>query len=390
MPNVLSYSCFRRRFPGVHSSLWKAAGMGFGNSTKSCFSDEPPIARRRPKPLRQRRKPVLTIGQVLLWADAHHDRTGTWPNASSGSIVDAPRETWQAIDSALREGCRGFPVGANLTLARLLAEFQGVRNPKGLPPFSIEQILTWADAHYRRTGQWPIDSSGPIPEAPGETWSRVEAALRVGVRGLPGGSSLARILNTHHPSGRLRSIARLTPLRKKKILAWADLHFRRTSKWPTTTAGTVVDAPTETWSGINASLCRGLRGLPGGSSLARFLAQHRRKRNHLDAPRLTVKQILTWADAYRARTGCWPRRDSGVVRPGATETWCAVNMALKQGGRGLACGGSLARLLCIYRGVPNPKFRPKGHRRRAIRSRYERLGMRGTAQLGRRPPSASR
>ena len=331
------------------------------------FTDEPPIVRRRPKPLRQRRRPVLTIDQVLYWADAHHERTGAWPNTKSGPIVNAPGETWQAMDSALREGCRGFSVLAKLTLVRLLAEYRGVRNPKRLPPFSIKQILAWADAHYRRTGRWPTADSGPIPEAPGETWLRVETALRVGVRGLPGGDSLARLLNTKRAKGRARSIARLSPLRKRMILTWADSHFQRTGKWPTATSGAVIDEPTETWSGINASLSRGLRGLPGGKSLAQFLAQHRRKRNHLDAPRLTVKQILAWADAYRARTGHWPRRDSGLVRPASTETWSAVNTALKQGGRGLARGGSLAKLLCIYRGVPNPKLRPKSHRRRTNR-----------------------
>jgi hypothetical protein len=35
--------------------------------------------------------------------------------------------------------------------------------------------------------------------------------------------------------------------------------------------------------------------------------------------RLTVEQILAWADAYKARTGRWPTAGSGRVREAARE-----------------------------------------------------------------------
>jgi hypothetical protein len=37
----------------------------------------------------------------------------------------------------------------------------------------------------------------------------------------------------------------------------------------------VLDAPGETWKGINQALWAGNRGLPGGDSLARLLRRHR-------------------------------------------------------------------------------------------------------------------
>jgi hypothetical protein len=49
-------------------------------------------------------------------------------------------------------------------------------------------------AHRKRTGRWPTALSGPVVEAPGETWRGVEMALVQGQRGLPKGSSLARVL----------------------------------------------------------------------------------------------------------------------------------------------------------------------------------------------------
>jgi hypothetical protein len=58
----------------------------------------------------------------------------------------------------------------------------------------VEQILAWADAHHGRAGRWPHCYSGLVLEAPGESWDRINGALREGHRGLPGGDSLARLL----------------------------------------------------------------------------------------------------------------------------------------------------------------------------------------------------
>jgi hypothetical protein len=62
------------------------------------------------------------------------------------------------------------------------------------PVLTAAQILSWADAHRGRTGAWPLATSGALAAAPGETWAALNMALRLGLRGLPGGSSLARLL----------------------------------------------------------------------------------------------------------------------------------------------------------------------------------------------------
>jgi hypothetical protein len=136
---------------------------------------------------------------------------------------------------------------------------------------SAEQILAWADAHRARTGRWPHSGSGPVDDASGETWSAINLALAQGSRGLPGGSSLARLLEEHRGKQR-----RLPPphLTVGQILAWADAHRRRTGRWPTAASGPVADAPGETWAAINAALARGHRGLPGGTSLSWLLAEN--------------------------------------------------------------------------------------------------------------------
>jgi hypothetical protein len=62
-----------------------------------------------------------------------------------------------------------------------------------------EAIVALADLHFKQTGPWPQCESGPVRSSavPGETWARLNDALIVGCHGLPGGSSMAKLLMTH-------------------------------------------------------------------------------------------------------------------------------------------------------------------------------------------------
>src|SRR5262245_41180384 len=62
-------------------------------------------------------------------------------------------------------------------------------------------------------------------------------------------------------------------------------------------------------------------------------------------PPLNLEQILLWVDDFHERAGEWPHKTSGPVSATVDETWCAINLALMRGGRGLAGGSSLAKLL---------------------------------------------
>jgi hypothetical protein len=215
-------------------------------------------------------KPTLTIAQILAWADAHHQETGKWPTQAAGWVRGARTEKWGSIDDALRLGYRGLPAGSSL--ARLLLENRNVRYGHLLPPLTIGQVLAWADAHRERTGAWPSQASGEIVDAPGETWLAVSGNLRTGGRGLPGGSSLARLLAAERGARNRSALPRLSI---ETILRWADAHFRRTGTWPTARSGPIPEAPGERWSAVAAALVSGYRGLGRGSSLRRVLEEHR-------------------------------------------------------------------------------------------------------------------
>jgi hypothetical protein len=231
------------------------------------------------------------------------------------------------------------------------------RRPQGWkpPPLNIQQILAWADEHQTRTGKWPTVTSGRVQVLEGPTWRALDSALRKGSRGLPGGSSLARLLAEQRGYRNLADLPRLTVA---KILDWADEHHARTGLWPNPNSGRIRKADGTTWYAVDRALSKGLRGLNGGTSLAKLLQAERGVKNIHGLPMLSIDEILRWADAHHAEHGHWPTRDSVPFLGNRIDTWQSIENALCQGFRGLPGRSSLARLLALHRGRRNRKDLP--------------------------------
>lgn len=298
--------------------------------------------RRKPKRRRQRSGPErLRPAIILAWADAFFERRQRWPDRLAGSIPESLRSTWRQVDNALIYGFRGLRGGS--TLAQFLTEHRGVRNRQALPHLSERQILAWADRFEKSTGRWPRErGDGAIPGTDGETWRNVGAALREGGRGLPGGSSLQQLLESRRG---VRNQGNLGTLTTQQVLRWADEFHARRKRWPSATVRTVIpNSRGETWRSIDNAMKRSARGFTSPTSLAEFLADHRGYRHVRNAPPLTIKQILAWADAYRASQGRWPAVLSGPIS-GTQDTWARINDALRHGFRELPGGSSLLKLI---------------------------------------------
>jgi hypothetical protein len=142
-------------------------------------------------------KPPLTEDAILVWAKEYHSRTGKWPRATSGLVDGAgSRETWRAVDQALRNGGRGLPRGGG-SLRLFLFRRLGVRTVHGEDRLAEEMILAWADAHHAATDRWPRCYSREVIPAAGIMWVSILHALQQGQRGLPGGNSLRALLARH-------------------------------------------------------------------------------------------------------------------------------------------------------------------------------------------------
>ena len=290
-----------------------------------------------------RYKPNLAEEDLLKWADAHRERTGQWPSHKSGVVQEAPEERWIDIERALRRGYRGLEGGRSL--AKFLGEHRPLRNHLDLAALSEDEILKWADEFKRINKKLPTRTSGLIAGGPsGETWSTVSSALRLGVRGLPGGSSLAALLRARRG---MVDHTNKPPLTESQILEWADAYHERTGKWPRVKSGPVGEDSSDTWSRLDNALRNGSRGLAGGSSIADLLSRERGVENPKRPRNVTPAQIRTWAEAWRSRTGAYPRnKDRAKEIPGSGGLkWSQINSALANGTRGLEGGSSLDRFL---------------------------------------------
>ena len=163
-------------------------------------------------------------------------------------------------------------------------------------------------------------SGRPSQGSPGRTWTSLSPAGGVGCRAAPrwrtcwpcGGASGAKA--TSIPSARGRSSPGPTPI------------TNGSGCWPTRRVGPDPGgARRDLERGAIGLVVSGLRGLAGGSSLPRLLAEQRGVRNVHGLPPLTEEQVLAWADAHHARTGRWPvsqirphhrgdRRELGAVK----------------------------------------------------------------------------
>lgn len=213
-------------------------------------------------------------------------------------------------------------------------------NASGL---TINQILLWADAHFIRTGKWPISRAGPIHEQPDRTWEAVNSALAKGGCGLPGGDSLARVLARRRG---VKFTRRSWPeLTRAQILKWADYHLQCTGQWPDRDSGPVRGAADISWVTVDRYLKQGNKTLPGGLSLAKLLRDARNVWDGRGKPRLTTRLIVKWAKEHFDATGHWPVTMSGKIIGRPSEDWAAIDMALRHGRRGLSGSGSLSKIL---------------------------------------------
>ncbi len=100
---------------------------------------------------------------------------------------------------------------------------------------------------------------------------QVATALRCGLRGLRGGTTLPRLLCKRRGA---RNEKALPSLSERQILAWAKAHFQATGRWPHRQSGAVSGSNGESWRIIERALSSGDRGLSGGLPISKLLKKH--------------------------------------------------------------------------------------------------------------------
>ena len=281
------------------------------------------------------------VWQTLRALRAHDSRLADWldhvraslsQRNANGRIPHPPNFVLNVTGLRLRNFEQAFYVRA-------------VKTTTEKPPLTIEKILVWADTYHECEGKYPTLASGNVAGTD-ETWPAINAALREGLRGLPGGTSLAEVLEEHR--GRPNKSA-LPSLTERWIVKMAKQFKQKHGRYPTIASGQ-IEGTQETWRGVDSALNKAHRNLPRKTTLAKLLEEKAGK-----PPRgkpLTISVVLAWADDYREKNGKWPTKASGRIT-GTNETWLAVDTALHKGLRSLPKAGTLAQVLAAHRGAEN-------------------------------------
>jgi len=184
--------------------------------------------------------------------------------------LKSPEDWLQVRTSQIKKYGAGALLAEFGALAERLAECLpqlDFRKKRVVRPLAREQILAWADAHFRRTGKWPTKGSGRIPGTR-ETWYKIDTALSFGFRGHPGGTKLTDLLAAERG---VRHRNKPPALNQTTIRSWIETWHARTGEWPNCRSGAIPESGGETWAAVANAFTRGNRGLAPGLTLERFV-----------------------------------------------------------------------------------------------------------------------
>lgn len=308
--------------------------------------------------------PALPTQLIIDWITLFINKYERKPNMSDGNIEFAEGEyageTWSGVNAALWRGGRGQP--GKSSLASLIQENFGIKNIQDLPALSATLILDWIKQYIDVHGKKPNRTSGIIEpvseEYKGITWTIINTALEVGTRGLPGGSSLAKLIDNKMG---IANPMNLPSLNEELIINWVTQFINTHKEKPLRSSGVIEFASADhkgiTWLAVDSALKRGRRGISGKSSLASLIAKTFSFKNHMNLSPLTEEMIVGWVTQYIDIRGEKPTQNSGILDFVSEAykgiTWLAINTALDKGGRELLGGSSLAKLIEKHLGIKN-------------------------------------
>ncbi len=141
-------------------------------------------------------KKNFTDEYVLQLCDAFYEKNNRYPNSKDrDKLVDGEKFNWRVIVSAYSKGRRGLKKG--MSIAKLLKKNRNVINKYSnqKPKLSIKEIKFWIKEYIKDNDKPPVASEKKnVKGQIDENWHNLDNALRIGLRGLPRGNSLAKLV----------------------------------------------------------------------------------------------------------------------------------------------------------------------------------------------------
>ena len=259
-----------RGLPGGDSLSKMAYRMGLGPA--------PPTGHRQRY---SRRTRDFTVAEIEDAVRSFHRREGrapsAWKDKNATQDFGFP-ETWEAVNSALRQGGRGLPGGDTLVKVAQRLNLRPETSFSGKCGLQMAEVEDAIRSFHEREGRVPLvhrDKDATQDFDRPETWAAVDKCLRLGRRGLPGGDSLpkmARRIGLATIQARGRGVGK-PYFTETEIEDAVRLFYEERGRSPSVSKdkdATSYFGRPENWPSINRCLGKGWRGLSGGDSLPKM------------------------------------------------------------------------------------------------------------------------
>ena len=219
---------------------------------------------------------IRLLGLDRVYNDLGHLKMNVVPACQRCNTLrrDMPYEAWllfvPVIKDIISRDLFGDWYPRQAMARKKLLEAESLEDNRFSDKITEETILEDADRFFQQHGFWPkTNSSFGVPDKSYESWTHYDIYLSRGQRGLPGGSTLAKLLQKERGVQNPKGKPRLTEdIILYDIQSFYNLHGRLPNKRETLP---VPGKPLETWSGYNSALYGKTRGISERSSLCKLI-----------------------------------------------------------------------------------------------------------------------
>jgi hypothetical protein len=208
--------------------------------------------------------PEPTRELVLKAIEEYRDETGGYPIQQTRGEIPTLGMSWMVLAKRLRAGL----LGGGVTLVGLIEEVRTHRGelaPGKKPKLTLAMVHEAIRAFYREHGRRPTTLKDERPCRLGLAWRTLNNAIKLGQRGLPGGTTLLEECEVALGPAAFGVKPTLTiEAVHEAIRAFYREHGERPMTKTQLPCGLGI-----AWSTLQNCLAHGERGLPGGSSLYR-------------------------------------------------------------------------------------------------------------------------
>lgn len=209
-------------------------------------------------------KENFDLGEIRTEIKKYYNKKSKKPTEHSEDFFLPDGTTARNLANSFRKGLRGLD--GNISFPEFANQVLGLKEKKDL---DVSMIIKELKKYHKKNKKYPNKRDASFFLADGTSATSLDQALRMGFRGLDGGSSLAKLIEEISGKPSHTNKMKLTEsIIKKEIISF----YMKNKQYPTQCSKESKPFGS-TWVSIDLALRSGFRGLEGGSSLSKLVKE---------------------------------------------------------------------------------------------------------------------